>query len=128
LAVEVGDLKRFCLLANYLSQASLLEKLHQGQQPELFVAQYQILENRNDGSLISYCTWVKGIDILLPQTDWVALVMPDAGGEIKDSKMVAWADLQAMVGQMMQPQEGYPLRYRVDSFPSAEQIGLLRAV
>jgi hypothetical protein len=124
---QLGALRRECLCNDYASQADLLEKVHDARQIDLFVAQYQLLQNSNDGSLTSYCTWIKGVEGLLPQVDWVALVVIGSDDKVQDSKMVAWGELQALVGDMLQPEEGYPLRYRVSSFPSDEQVAQLAA-
>ncbi len=126
-ARHLGDLKRECLQDDYVSQADLLEKVHQAQQIDVFVAKYQILENNSDGSLASYCAWVKGVEGLLPQTDLVALLVIGPDDEIQSQKMVAWDELQALVGDMLQAQDGYPVRYRVTDFPTAEQMAQLTA-
>lgn len=128
-AQKLGDLQRRCLASDYRSQQELLEKLHEVKQRDIFVASYQLLENKTDHSLTSCCTWVKGVDSLLPKTDWVALVTPDeSGGDAAITKMLAWTDVMALGAELMQAVEGYPLRYRVQAFPAEEKLAALSEV
>jgi hypothetical protein len=125
----LGDLQHRCLASDYRSQQELLEKLHEVKKQDIFVATYQLLENKADHSLTSCCTWVKGVDSLLPKTDWVALVTPDdSGGDAAVTKMLAWADVMSIGAELMQAVEGYPLRYRVQAFPSVQQLAAVPEV
>ena len=128
-AQMLGDLQRRSLLGDYRSQQELLEKLHEVKKLDIFVATYQLLENKSDHRLTSCCTWVKGVDSLLPKTDWVAMVTPDEHDrEQASTKMLSWGDVVAIGGDLMQAVEGYPLRYRVTKFPPEDKLAAAREV
>lgn len=124
----LGQLQRRSLSGDYHSQQELLDKLHQSKQLDIFVPTYQLLENKADQRLTSCCTWVKGVDSLLPKTDWVAMVIPNDDPEKTVTKMLTWADVEAIGGELLQEVEGYPVRYRVKGFPPEDKLALAKEV
>ena len=124
----LGQLQRHSLSGDYHSQQELLDKLHQSKQLDIFVPTYQLLENKADQRLTSCCTWVKGVDSLLPKTDWVALVIPNDDPEKVVTKMLTWADVMAIGGNLLEEVEGYPVRYRVKGFPPEDKLAQAKEV
>lgn len=78
------------------------------------------------GRIASYCMWSEGVDSLLPKTDQIFFFRPSAP---KDKQLAArgeWDHVRSIVGELMDPQDTYPERWRVREFPSEamlEQIG-----
>jgi hypothetical protein len=81
-----------------------------------------VREGNNDEAFETYATWSKTVVTLLPQSDYVILVDVDSREKLR----VAWADVAAIVGDLLQPIGVYPERYRVETFPSAAQLVRLR--
>jgi len=111
---------------DYTSQKDLLDKLHAAKGIDIFVANCSLAEKKNSEALFTFSTWVKGVDALLPETDYVALGVPDENAKGKFVfKTVTWADAQSLGKNIMVRVEGYPTRYRVPSFPSEESINVV---
>ena len=68
------------------------------------------------------CSWTETVDTLLPKTDRVALVQLQSDGSAK-TRLFAWDELEAKAGELLQPFDTYPPRYRTLGFPTAEQLG-----
>jgi hypothetical protein len=110
---------------DYAQQKGYLDKLHQKEKNEVFVATCQIYK-RKDESLFSRCVWTNGVDALLPETDLVVFMV-----DLKTKELISvgWKDATAIVGSLMEPQlEMVPKRYRARKFPNAEQLARLREV
>ncbi len=124
----------------YQQQAGVLERLTQSRGEATFVAPFKVVEEEGDGALDSYCTWSEGMTSLLPETGRIGFVRPPdvatartALGKLLARKK-AWAamarfeDVVRVVGHRMQRVEMYPVRYRVDSFPSKRELAEMGAV
>ena len=105
----------------YHQQKELLEALHEKTGDDVFVATFSGLENK-DG-LTTYCAWTKGVPTLLPKSELIALVHPN---EEMPPLFVPWQAVAEIAGDLMTPTDLYPSRYRVDEFPSAEQLKQLQ--
>jgi hypothetical protein len=101
---------------DYSEQKDLLDKLHQTTGQDIFVASFSALERKEAGGLASYCVWSKNVLTLLPRTDLVAF----NGPEMKPT-MAKWERVVEVAGDLMQPLDTYPPRYRVECFPSDQQ-------
>lgn len=102
----------------YAEQKDLLDKRHQLEGTDLFVASFSGLQNQKTGRNISYCMWCEDCDSLLPETEQVFFFRPNAP---KDKQLVArgtWDHVRSVVGDLMEPQGSYPERWRVKEFPS----------
>lgn len=105
---------------DYNGQKDLLDQLHVKTGEDIFVASYSEMEK--DDVLSSYCVWAKGTLSLLPRTDLVAFVRSE-----KDAKVAPWNRAVEVVGDLMQPLDIYPPRYRVEEFPTDEQLKAMGA-
>jgi hypothetical protein len=116
------------LAQNYSGQKDLFDKRHEREQTDIFVATYSGIQNEKTGRIASYCVWSEGADSLLPKTDQIFFFRPHAP---KDKQLAArgeWDHVRSIVGDLMEPQDTYPERWRVREFPSAaviEQIGTM---
>lgn len=108
---------------DYSQQKGYLDKFFQRQKLDLFVATCQVYK-RQDESLFSRCVWSKGVDSLLPETDFIVL-MEDL--KSKNHFSVAWNDALPITQSLMERDpELFPARYRVRAFPSEAQLRQLR--
>ena len=76
-----------------------------------------------DDVIVSSATWVDGGPSIIPEVDQILF--------FKDQEtnwMVAWHDVVAHVGDLMQPTDFYPTRFRVESFPTADQLAAMPLV
>lgn len=105
----------------YHDQKTLLEAIHEKQGRDIFVASFEVAGK--DGVRFSYCAWPNGIETLLPKTEMVGLM---GSPEDEDPVFVSWESLTAVVGDLLQPTEYYPPRFRVTEFPNDEQLRQLR--
>lgn len=108
---------------DYNQQKDLLDKVHEKEGVDIFVAGYRIGEPKGDKPF-SICVWSKDVDSLLPVTESIAfMVDPEKG----DFFMVRWEAAVAVVGNLMEEDpELIPKRIRVREFPNREQIAELR--
>jgi hypothetical protein len=123
--VPFGRLRVMSIASDYSAQKQLLDALNAKTEEDVLVESFTVIEHTESGNLSSYCTWKRGVKTLLPRTDSVVLVNPDA----KDEPVVArvdWDRMARVVGSKMEQVAMYPPRYRVDSFPTAEEIEELK--
>ncbi|MBB5876689.1 hypothetical protein [Xanthomonas sp. 3498] len=124
-----ADLRRMLDTPAYAGQKALLDKLHEANDVDVFVASFNVYQDRHDSTRqVSVGTWTEGVDTLLPRTDHIAFVVPREDGEA-DVTVAEWEPAFALLGALMERQPTlYPPRYRVRSFPSAEQLRQLPPV
>jgi uncharacterized protein YtpQ (UPF0354 family) len=105
---------------DYAQQKELLERWHKMTGDAVFVATYTPVVDKNTGAYSAYCAWTKGIPILLPEVDEVAFVQG-----IKGIGSAPWNCVREVAGELMEPLDMHPRRFRVERFPSAEQLAQL---
>lgn len=113
----------------YESQAALLNRRHEQEGVDVFVAAFSGLSEKDTGKTFSYSMWADGVDTLLPETDQVFLVRPE-GDSVTTCARGDWDLVRRSAGALMEPQGLYPERWRVRAFPNAEvlsQIGNSKA-
>ena len=108
-------------MGDYGDQKPLLEQLYQQQGDDVFVASCSGISGGDIAGSASYCVWAKGVVSLLPKTDKIAFME----GEGLQPAIVDWDQASAVVGDLMELQEIYPVRYRVEGFPTSEQLAAL---
>ena len=107
----------------YNEQKDILDKLHQKTGEDVFVASYSAMENKENGKLSSYSVWGKNVLTLLPKTDSVAFIQENA-----EPIMAEWDRVVEMVGNLIEPLDMYPPRWKVSGFPTEEQLALIGKV
>jgi uncharacterized protein YtpQ (UPF0354 family) len=105
---------------DYAEQKELLDRLHEQADTDVFVASFSVIQHQATGHRMSYCVWTKDTHSLLPRTEKVIV-----GGPDQEPIMVAWNRVVQFAGNLMSPTDMYPERYRVDEFPSAEQLAAM---
>lgn len=108
------------LQIEYSDQKKLLERIHEAQLNDDFIASFTVAEK--DEQLHSYCVWTAGINSLLPKTETIMFYDVDT----EDSKAVNWEEAETHLDGLMEPLDMYPPRYRVIDFPDAEQLARLQ--
>jgi uncharacterized protein YtpQ (UPF0354 family) len=111
------NLRTQTLGQDYAEQKQLLDKLHEKTGEDIFVASYSGIERKETGEVTTYCVWTEDVLTLLPPADLVAFVRRD-----QSSFMVPWDRAVEVVGDLLEPLDMYPERYRVDGFPTEEQL------
>ena len=89
---------------------------------DTFVASFSIVQHPETGHFMTYCVWPKDVLALLPHTDTIAF-MQDG----KDPLMAEWDRAVEVVGDLMEPLDIYPERFRVSEFPTDEQLAAMGA-
>jgi hypothetical protein len=85
-----------------------------------FVASFSGIRKEGSEDLLSYCVWSKSVRTLLPKTNLIAF------NDGQDTTLCEWDRVEDVVGSLMEKiPDLYPERYRVDDFPSDEQMALI---
>jgi len=101
----------------YERQEELLNAVNAKEGAGLFVATYAVLEDRA-GRTFSSAVWADGLETLLPKTHKLFLVRQGQGIVASGD----WDRVQEVVGDLLEETDLYPVRYRVQAFPSDEQL------
>ncbi len=109
--------------SEYGDQQGLLDALHERKGVDVFVASYSALKT-DTGELISYSVWSNDVLTWLPRVDQLAL-MESPGAE---PDFFPWDAVVDRVGHLMEPLDMYPERFKVESFPSSEDLEHLRGL
>lgn len=126
LAAAFSDLHAIEKAENYSGQKQLLDAIHEERNIDVFVATATLIKAPDDGRLISYSVWSRGVDTLLPHCDLVAMLPdPESGG---GATFVAWDDLARVAGHHLEATDAHPPRYRLRTFPSDAELAQLAAV
>jgi hypothetical protein len=105
----------------YAEQKPLIEAVNQQQGIDLFIASFSAIK-KNEGEIVSYCVWGEGVDYLLPVTQKVVLIKRDQEGA---SALGTWSRVLESAGDLLEPTDDYPRRYRTLGFPDD---AVLRAI
>jgi hypothetical protein len=124
--VPFGRLRVMSLASDYAAQKQLLDALHGRTDEDIFVATFTVIEHTETEHLSSYCTWTRDVKTLLPRADSVVFVDPDAEADAVMAR-VDWDRAMRVMGSKMELLDMYPPRYRVTSFPTAEELAELKA-
>jgi hypothetical protein len=107
---------------DYGEQKELMDQLHAKQGVDIFVASYSVIQNKESGALRSYCIWADGVDALMPRTDQVFFMRMREEGQGALVASASWDKVVEVVGERMEQTEHYPPRFRVESFPTEEEL------
>ncbi len=119
---DFRKLELFTRARDYSEQTQHLEKLFQEQGEDIFVASFTPYQDERGRSL-SYAVWLKGVDALLPKAEVIFFMDPALGEEAPPVGMARWDEVAKVAGTLLAPVKGlYPERYRVQGFPTEEQL------
>jgi uncharacterized protein YtpQ (UPF0354 family) len=116
------DLLRGQWTREYAEQKQLLDQLHAQNGDDIVVGDYAPMQNRHTGKPFCMTFWVDGFVNLLPRAD--AVVLKSAA----EVMVVPWRTATAVIAHRLASTDHYPIRYRAEAFPSADELGQLRAV
>ncbi|MBN6149346.1 hypothetical protein JR065_03270 [Xanthomonas sp. AmX2] len=126
-----ADLRRLLDASAYSAQKEFLEKIHEANQDDIFVASYRVFEE-NDGSgrQFSVATWTQGVEASLPRAERIAFVALKGEADADADVVFAdWHKVVAVVAELMEQEpDFYPPRFRVCGFPSEAQLRQLMPV
>lgn len=122
---EFKYLRAISMADVYASHKHLLDRLHEQQNIDTFVASYMVIENQKTAEIETTASWSEGVRTLLPKVDLLAFVQGQEG-EFSEITMVPWDAAAKVVGALMERQDTYPERYLVDAFPDAAQFAELK--
>jgi hypothetical protein len=110
----------------YNDQKELLDQIHEKTGADLFVASFNAVQRKDTGAIASYGIWAQDVVTLLPETDDVILLRGDPeANNIELAAAGPWQKVRDVVGDLMQPLGVYPERYRVNKFPTAQQLAAI---
>ncbi len=117
---EFQALRMRSLGQDYAEQKELLDKLHEIRGEDVFVSSFSVMQHKLSAQRVNYCVWTAGEISLLPRTERVIF-----GGAGQETVMAAWDKVVEVVGHLMTPTDMYPERWRVETFPSAEELAAM---
>jgi hypothetical protein len=126
LAAQVGRLRIIAAAREYEEQKAYLDNDYEHNGQDVFVATFKVYQ-KESGEFFSVATWTAGVCADLPQADTIAVVQL----ENQEAKMLGLVDWQAawpVIGHRLRPSHEWPARYRVESFPSPEELAQLRFI
>ena len=124
---ELRRLRVLDLIGPYAEQKRLLDRRHESEGLDVFVASFTGVRDKDGGDTRSYCAWTKGVLALLPKTDEVMFGDLD---QPKGQQMLgrfSWAVVWHACHELMTPTEHLLPRFRVDAFPTEDQFAAMRA-
>jgi hypothetical protein len=120
-------LRVFDLVNPYADQKRLIEKIHERDGTDVFVATFTGLQNKETGDAHSYCSWTKDVQTLLPKTDEVFFGDLDRPEGRQTVGRFAWDVVWHHCHELMEPTEHVLPRFRVRSFPTPAQFEAMAA-
>lgn len=106
----------------YDDQKKLLDRIHENENIDLFVASYRLSDGTCTGGFVSSVQWTRGVDALLPRADYLWFYCTTA----RQIVSVAWDAAMDVLGGLSPEPDLLPERYRVGSFPNDTQMTQLR--
>ena len=116
--VAFGNIARQLDRDNWTAYQGLLEKDLAARGEDIFVAKLSVLAKEGDDAYFTAIVWTKGVDSIFPAADRVHFVEAEAD----PIRFASWEAVLRVMGPDMLKLEGLPERYRVNAFPSAEQL------
>jgi hypothetical protein len=121
---KLREMDRMAQAALYRDQKAELERVHERDGVDVFVATVSLMRRSDDGPLESWCTWTRTVDTLLPQTDVVALLR-DVDAKQPRPVLVPWDVVAEVCAPWMEATPHVPVRWRVRGFPDDAAWGVL---
>ena len=112
----------------YNQQKDMLEEIHRRENVDVFVASFGSIQDKETGELRSWCSWAKGVLALLPCTDLISFADPEAPKDQQFVGFFPWEHVETCCGDLLQRTNDVPERFRVEAFPSEEQIRAMRGL
>lgn len=110
------------LWSAYKEQKKAIESSRADSEEDVFIPSYFLITTSLTEPPTSYATWTKGLTSLLPQTEKVCFIQGASAQGNTIGAFADWARVQDVVGDLMKPVGLYPQRFRVEQFPTGEQL------
>jgi hypothetical protein len=124
-ALALRRLARTSALRDANEQKDALDEKHQAEGLDVFVGT-ALLHEDDAGQQVSYCVWTKGVDTLLPRTEYVVFVDVEGEGAGRIVAAAPWDDVQRQAKvRLVRDDSTWPPRYRVREFPSPAALKAL---
>lgn len=111
------------LASAYARQKEVLEALLEANGHQLFVGTLRAFRGPG-GDVFTACAWTEGVEALLPKTDRIDFVKLGPDGSA--AKGQVWSTTYEValqtVGHLMEASGDLPERYRVQGFPTSEEL------
>lgn len=108
----------------YADQKMLLDKIHEKERLDVFVASYRAVHDTTTGEVSSSGQWTHGVSTLLPRADYLRLFC-NQRNEMID---VPWAEAASLLPALTNPEPALsPPRYKVSAFPDDATYAALKA-
>ena len=109
------------LKEEYDTQRNLLEQIQKRSDEPFEVADLLVFRHRESGQWSSVTMWGRHLKTMLPKADFVALV-DKVGG---DPVYSPWDDVISLTGELMEPVDLSPPRWKVREFPHPKAVEIL---
>jgi hypothetical protein len=117
----LDDLRRGQAMREYAEQQGLLHQLMTQRGDDVLIANCTPMQDRRTGRPFCMTFWVDGFASLLPRVDVLAFK------NAAELMLVPWDAAASILGGRMTATDHYPIRYRVEAFPSDAERERLRA-
>jgi hypothetical protein len=115
-----GGLDRLKVIDRSLAYGTTTPLIQSVLGDEVFVAN-SILAER-EGVITSAATWIDA-PCIIPETDRVMFFRSE-----EENWLVGWDDVMATVGHLMTPTDFYPRRFRIEGFPTPDQLAAMPVI
>jgi hypothetical protein len=120
---DFQQLRQGSMAGFYEAQKTHLDAIHERKGIDIYVASVSLVRHKETNQVRSFCVWAEGVDTLLPEADDVVFQRADSTGgpDPKSPPLVApWSAVRSRLEHLMEPADGYPVRFRVKTYPSSE--------
>lgn len=90
-----------------------------------FPARVMLPKDPRTAELFSICTWSDKEPLLLPRTERIVFTRTVSDSQVQFAAACGWDRAISIVGNLMTPLGMYPERFRVEHFPSQDQLNAL---
>jgi hypothetical protein len=112
---------------DYATLKRHLEKLHQTRGTDVHIGNYSLLQVVGDNRLLSYVTWIDGVDSVLPRADRFAYFAQPPTDAESAPVFVTWDDAQLILDSALRPLDYYPPLYAISGSLDAGRRAALEA-
>lgn len=123
-ATRLNNIQHNMLAADYSTQQESLNKDLERKKEDVFVATYKLIRMQGSEKIESMAVWTQGVLSWLPQTDLLALQKQDGSEPL----FVPWQVAMDVCGHLFEKLPYILPRYRVNGFPSEEELQNIKAV
>jgi uncharacterized protein YtpQ (UPF0354 family) len=107
----------------HAQQKDALDKLHEQDGTDVFVATYLVFENASDAASRSVSIWTKGVRSYLPRTEKVMLVVPSDDAGATKPKLSLEVPFEAVEAWLARVPGLHPARFETPAeFPGEEEL------